>query len=64
MIDAPTFYYNQARDEYLRAAAKRPKCSYCEEPIWDDEAYKIDGEWVCKSCMDDCKVNVWDDEEY
>ena len=62
MIDAPTFYDRQARDEYFKAAAKRPKCSWCEEPIWEDEAYKIDGNWICKTCMEDCKEYIWEED--
>lgn len=50
--------------EYREAAAKRPKCSWCEEPIWDDRAYKIDGEWVCLHCIEECEEYVWDDVEY
>ena len=50
-------------EEYL-AAKRRPKCTWCEEPIWDDRAYKIDGEWVCLHCIEACEEYVWDDEEY
>lgn len=28
-----------------------PKCSYCLEPITDDECYEIEGERLCYNCM-------------
>lgn len=31
---------------------KRPVCADCGEHIQDEEAYYINGEWVCMDCMD------------
>ena len=30
---------------------KLPKCCECREPIQDEYAYYIYGEWVCEECM-------------
>lgn len=31
---------------------KRPVCADCGNHIQDEEAYYINGEWVCMDCMD------------
>ena len=47
-----------------RAQAKwlerRPKCKQCGKPIQDEEAYRINGEFICENCMDENKVCVDD----
>jgi len=35
-----------------RRLAERPVCSNCEEHIQDQKAYYINGEWICKECME------------
>ena len=30
-----------------------PKCCYCGEPIQDGYCYEIDGETMCRECLDD-----------
>lgn len=39
-----------------------PRCAWCGEPIQDEYAYKIDGVWVCESCMEDCREEVPEEE--
>ena len=48
--------------EEREAASRRPKCAWCGDPIWDDRAYRIDGDLVCPSCLSECEEYVWDDE--
>lgn len=31
---------------------RRPVCADCGNHIQDEEAYYINGEWVCMDCMD------------
>ena len=40
--------------------AKRPVCADCGEHIQDEEAYYINGEWICEDCMSAYLVNVGD----
>lgn len=37
-----------AQDERIK---KLPVCIHCEEAIQDEEAYYINGEWICERCM-------------
>lgn len=41
---------------YDRGQAKRlerlPECADCGEPIQDETAFYIDGEWICENCME------------
>lgn len=32
--------------------ARLPVCADCDEPIQDEFAYYINGEWICENCMD------------
>lgn len=41
---------NERRME--RELARRPVCSFCEEPIQDEQFYNKDGEYICKHCME------------
>jgi formylmethanofuran dehydrogenase subunit E len=36
----------------------RPKCSDCNEPIQDEHAYYIHGEWICEECVEECRKAV------
>lgn len=56
-------------EDFLRKEAEearwlktRPVCAWCGEPIQDEYAYEIDGEWVCGDCIEDCRTYV--PEEY
>lgn len=42
--------YQMEQDERI---SRLPECSECGEAIQDEEAYYINGEWVCKDCMKD-----------
>ena len=38
--------------ERERELKKFPKCDCCGEPITDDYYYDIDGDKICKDCLD------------
>ena len=35
-----------------RELARRPVCSFCEEHIQEDQFYCVNGEYICKHCME------------
>lgn len=39
---------------------KLPECAECGEKIQDEEAYYINGEWICLNCMDSYRRDVND----
>ena len=41
--------WDREQNEWLE---KRPICADCDEPIQDDRAYYINGEYICMNCMD------------
>jgi formylmethanofuran dehydrogenase subunit E len=43
--------YERHEREQERELNKLPVCSNCEEPIQDETAYYIDGEFICLACM-------------
>lgn len=38
--------------EQQRLLERLPRCSLCDEPITEDYAYYIEGEWICCGCME------------
>ena len=44
--------------EHEKALENLPCCEDCGEPIQDDEAYYINGEWICEDCMSSYKRTV------
>ena len=36
-----------------------PECEDCGNHIQDEEAYYIDGGWICESCMEEYKRPVY-----
>ena len=36
-----------------------PVCADCEEHIQDEEAYYINGEWICERCIDSYRREVF-----
>lgn len=49
--DDPLADFARYDAEQQEALGKLPKCSECDEPIQDEYAYYINGEWVCECCM-------------
>lgn len=56
--DDPIADYEAWDAEQQRRLESRPICSECDEPIQDDEAYYINGEWICQNCMDTYRREV------
>lgn len=56
--DDPIADYAAWDAEQHRRLAHRPTCAECGEHIQDDEAYYINGEWICQNCMDTYKREV------
>lgn len=42
----------QHQNELDRQAELLPRCSYCDEPIFDEYAFEIDGSWYHKDCFE------------
>ncbi len=40
--------------------SERPECADCGEHIQDEQAYYINGEWMCQGCMSTYLVEVRD----
>lgn len=34
-----------------RELERRPKCSLCEEPIQEEQAFEHNGVWICSDCI-------------
>ena len=49
--DNPLADFEAYEWERERQIAKLPICSHCDEPITDDTAFFIEGEWICENCM-------------
>ena len=54
MFECPDNYdiYMAHEREMEQRLARRPVCSYCEQPIQDDFFYEIDCEKVCPECLE------------
>ena len=52
MSDDPLRDYDRWEAEQEKRLAKRPHCADCDQPIQDEEAYYINGEWICEECME------------
>jgi hypothetical protein len=44
--------WERHNDEQERLLEQLPKCDYCEEPIQDEYAYRIDNELICQECLE------------
>ncbi len=50
--DDPLRDFERWDAERERRLAQLPTCADCGEHIQDETAYYINGEWICKDCMD------------
>ena len=50
--------HEREQDSWL---ARRPVCADCDEPIQDEFAHYINGEWICEACMDSYRREVLPD---
>lgn len=46
----------QAREE-----RKYPKCAECGEVIYQDNAVRVCGNWICDNCLKFCREDIADD---
>lgn len=58
--DDPVRDFERYDAEQNRRIEQRPHCADCGEAIQDETAYYINGEFICKTCMDAYLVNVED----
>lgn len=49
---------HQAKED--ERIARLPVCDWCGEPIQDEQFYHLDGEYICKACMDGQLVETVD----
>ena len=56
--DDPIADFNRWDEEQNRKLEQFPVCADCENHIQDEEAYYINGEWICEGCMDSYKREV------
>lgn len=56
--DNPTADFLAYDTEQEKHLAALPHCADCDEPILDDDAYYINGEWICEDCMSSYKRTV------
>lgn len=56
--DDPYDDFRRHDAERSRRLASLPECVECGEPIQDDEAYYINGEWVCEACVETYRREV------
>ena len=56
MADFDIYMADERDRDFERWLERRPVCVCCGEHIQDDECYKVDGDLICKDCMDDMRV--------
>jgi len=56
--DDPIADFNRHDAEQNKWLEQRPVCVDCGEHIQDEEAYYINGEWICETCMDSYRREV------
>ena len=61
------FYTDDPERDFLRWDAhqhdeleKLPECADCGNPIQDESAFYINGEWICEDCMEAYRMEVID----
>ena len=42
--------YDRKREQWLETL---PKCDHCKQPIQDERYFEIEGDNVCKECLED-----------
>ena len=47
--------------EFERWLKTRPVCTYCGEPIQEESAVCIDGEWICDECLEGMRKDTNDE---
>lgn len=50
--DNPIADFDAWDADQSKRLTRLPVCADCDEPIQDEFAYYINGEWICENCMD------------
>lgn len=50
--DDPVKDFERHDAEQTRKLESRPLCDYCEEHIQDDFYYEINGDCICRNCLE------------
>ena len=48
--------YEEAERRNSKQEETCPRCYNCDEPIYDDVAYLVEGHLYCEDCIDSAKV--------
>lgn len=56
--DDPIADFNRWEAEQEKQLERLPVCADCDNPIQDETAFYINGEWICEDCMDSYKREV------
>ena len=56
--DDPIADFHAHDAEQTKWLKKLPVCADCLEPIQDETAYYINGEWICQDCMSSYERDV------
>lgn len=59
--DDPLADFDRYDIEQARREARLPVCDGCKKRIQDDEYFEIDGEILCRKCMDDRYMRYTED---
>ena len=56
--DDPIADFNRWEAEQEEWLSKRPECADCGHPIQEEEAFYINGDWICEHCIDSYRREV------
>lgn len=56
--DDPVADFHRYTEENEKALSKFPKCADCGEPITQEDAVFINGEWICDECLDSYRREI------
>lgn len=57
--DDPLRDFERWDAERERRLAQLPTCADCGEHIQEETAYYINGDWICRNCIDSYLRDVW-----
>ena len=57
--DDPLLDFERWDREQTKLLDELPVCADCEEPIQDETAYYINGDWICDDCMESYRRDVF-----
>ena len=57
-VDGNVFYLAEEERREREWEESRPRCDWCGEKIYDDTAYRIGDDLVCRECIGDCVESI------